>query len=279
MSIKKTGRESGFTLAEAVIVIVITGIIGAIVAVFIKSPVQAYFDTARRAELTDIADTALRRMARDIQRALPNSTRVDATGQFVEFLPIKDAGRYRAEVGANPGIDDPLDFSDPTDSTFEVFGPAVNVANGDFVAIYNLGIPGSDAYDGTSIRPVTTNFGSLTTITFAPGAAQFPFASPGSRFQVINTSVSYACQPNAAKPANGHLYRYSGYPIQPNQPDTLAKLDALATRTVVADNVSGCSISYNVTLQHLGLVSILLQLTKDGETVSLMHQVNVDNTP
>ncbi|HJW54183.1 MAG TPA: prepilin-type N-terminal cleavage/methylation domain-containing protein, partial [Burkholderiaceae bacterium] len=62
---RPTLREKGFTLAEAVIVIVITGIIAGTVAVFLRLPVQGYVDTAARAELTDIADTALRRMTRD----------------------------------------------------------------------------------------------------------------------------------------------------------------------------------------------------------------------
>ncbi|TAN77825.1 MAG: type II secretion system protein, partial [Gallionella sp.] len=59
-----------------VMVIVITGIIGSMVAVFIKAPVQQYFDVARRADMTDTADTALRRITRDLRLALPNSVRV-----------------------------------------------------------------------------------------------------------------------------------------------------------------------------------------------------------
>ena len=46
-----TGRRPrGFTLVEMIIVIVITGIIGGIVAIFLRAPVQGYVDSARRAE-------------------------------------------------------------------------------------------------------------------------------------------------------------------------------------------------------------------------------------
>src|SRR3972149_1299940 len=62
----------GFTLVEAIMVIVLTGIIAAVVAVFIQSPVQGYFDTVRRGQLSNEADFALRRIARDLQTALPN---------------------------------------------------------------------------------------------------------------------------------------------------------------------------------------------------------------
>jgi hypothetical protein len=58
-----------------IVVIVITGIIGGIVAVFLRMPVQGYVDSARRADMTDIADTALRRISRDLHSALPNSVR------------------------------------------------------------------------------------------------------------------------------------------------------------------------------------------------------------
>ena len=69
---RPTNSLRGFTLIEMIMVIVITGVIAGMVAVFIKGPVDSYFDMARRAELTDIADTAMRRMTRDIRLALPN---------------------------------------------------------------------------------------------------------------------------------------------------------------------------------------------------------------
>ena len=67
--------QRGFTLVEAIVVIVITGIIAAGVAVFIRAPVEGYVDSVARAELTDAADTALRRLSRDVNSALPNSLR------------------------------------------------------------------------------------------------------------------------------------------------------------------------------------------------------------
>src|SRR3990172_12597807 len=98
--------QRGFTLVEAVMVIVLTGIIAAVVAVFIQGPIQGYFDTARRSQSSDVADFALRRVARDLQTALPNSMRsTDANNYFLEFLPVRSAGRYRAAGDGGDALD------------------------------------------------------------------------------------------------------------------------------------------------------------------------------
>ena len=61
----KSRHGAGFTLVEVIMVIVITGIIASFVGVFIKGAIDAYVDSARRAELSDVADTAVRRISRD----------------------------------------------------------------------------------------------------------------------------------------------------------------------------------------------------------------------
>ena len=98
----RPASHSGFSLLEMVVVIAITGIIGAMVAVFMARPVQSYTDSVQRAEYSDIADTALRRIIRDLRLALPNSVRVAevpaGSGIFyLEFLLTSGGGRYRAE--------------------------------------------------------------------------------------------------------------------------------------------------------------------------------------
>jgi MSHA biogenesis protein MshO len=86
-------HQLGFTLVEAVVSIAVVGVLFAIVALFLRSPVQGYLDTTRRAELSDIADVAVRRLVRDLRLALPNSVRVDASGRYLEFLQVTGGGR------------------------------------------------------------------------------------------------------------------------------------------------------------------------------------------
>ncbi|MGB0128458.1 MAG: type II secretion system protein [Rhodocyclaceae bacterium] len=272
----------GFSLIEAIAVIVITGILGAIVAVFIRSPVQGYFDTVRRAQLTDTADTALRRIARDLRLALPNSVRLTASGgkTYLEFLQTRAGGRYRAECeSASAG--DPLVFGDASayaceaadNSTFDVIGTAITMASGDQIVIYNLGITGADAYAGDTRRAYAGAPGAVAQIPYSGG--QFPLASPGQRFHVVETPVTYECDP-----AGGVLRRYWGYAIAAAQPTP----PTVATSALLADRIdpaAGCVFNYdpNIANTRTGLVSLQLVLTSSGESVRLFHQVHVNNVP
>jgi MSHA biogenesis protein MshO len=277
---RRQGR--GFTLIEAIAVIVITGIIGAIVAVFIRSPVQGYFDTVRRAQLTDTADTAMRRIARDLRLALPNSVRVASSGgkTYMEFLQTRAGGRYRAEC-ESASVGDPLIFGDASayaceaadNGSFDVIGPAVAMAAGDQIVIYNLGISGADAYSGDTRRTYAGVAGAVTRIQYAGG--QFPLASPGQRFHVVDTPVTYECDP-----AGGVLRRYWGYAITTTQPTPPSG----ATSALLADQIdptAGCAFAYdpNIANTRTGLVSLQLALTSSGESVRLFHQVHVNNVP
>ncbi len=259
----------GFTLTEAIMVIVITGILAGMVAVFIRSPVQSFFDTARRAALVDAADTALRRISRDLREALPNSVRVSGGGAL-EFLHVRSAGRYREQVAPGP-VGDPLEFNG-ADTSFDVLGSAVSVQSGDFVVVYNLGISGANAYSGATAatdvrRAYSGATGSLANLTITSTAA-FPFASPARRFQVIDTPVSYVCSGN-------QMRRYSGYSIVAVQPVPPAVSGAL-----IADKITTCSFAYaSGPSQREALVTLRLDLTDGGETVSLIYQIHVNNVP
>ncbi len=283
-------RQTGFTLVEMIIVIVLTGIIGGIVAMFMRAPVQSYVDSARRAELTDIADTALRRVSRDLRLALPNSVRVTGACNgtatcYIEFIPTSGGGRYRSGAGG-----DILDFT-VADSGFEVIGPVPVLAAGDSVVVYNLtsiaADPNPNAYVGTN-RALAAASG-VSGIALNP-ATQFPLDScqtdsvtgdvvGGCRFQVVQTPVTYACDP-----AVGTLTRWQSYAFQSGQPTTLP---GGGTTALLANNVGACRFTYDasVVAQRSGLVTMHLTITEQNansgtnESVSLYGATHVSNLP
>ncbi len=273
----------GFTLIEAVIVIVISGIVAAIVALFIRSPVEGYVDTVVRSELTEAADTALRRVARDVRAALPNSLRAGTTSSCFEFLPVVGGGRYRVAQSAAPPTGDILDFTS-NDNSFDVLASvglpppgAVSPAtypDSHFVVIYNLGIPGADAYANFLVKSPIATSSTAETITLNAHAQAFPFESPGMRFQVIAPkSVAYSC-------ANGALRRSE-------QKISAAPLDCPASGPILVGNVDCAQSAFEyapAAAQRNGLLTMRLVLTAPGargvaQTISLYQEVHVDNTP
>jgi MSHA biogenesis protein MshO len=274
--------QSGFTLVELIMVIVIMGVIGGTVAVFMKSPIDAYFDTARRAGIADVADTTVRRMARDIRKALPNSIRLSGT-QCVEFIPTRTGGRYRAEE-ITAGDESSLKFT-AADQSFNMLGlnsalPAdqqIKASSGvnDLVAVYNLGISGSDAYAGNNTAVITgVNVSPLaaneTEIKLVGNITKFPLASASNRFHIIpgdEKIVSYICG------ADGKLYRNANYSY-----GTSCPAPTTGTTPVIATEAT-CDFAYTTPDIRNGLVQLSLTFSKSGEAVSIYHEVHVNNTP
>jgi MSHA biogenesis protein MshO len=262
--------QRGFTLVEMIMVIVITGIIGGMVAVFLNAPIQQYMDVSRRADMTDIADTALRRIGRDIRLALPNSVQVNTSGSgtgtvyYLDFLETTGGGRYRRGPG---GSNDILDFTQ-SDSSFEALGAPPTCAANDQVVVYNLGIAPADAYTGGNRTTCNSVSGSIVNI--AP--IQFPFDSPSARFQIVHEQVRYICDPGAHT-----LTRYSlGTAIVPPSNSVPG-----VTGSLLATNVSSCRFAYeaNVVAQRSGLVTMNLGITESGETITLYSAAHVSNVP
>lgn len=266
---RKRRRSSGFTLVEAVVAITILGILGGMVAIFIRSPIDAYITQSNRAVLTDAADGAMRRISRDIGAALPNSLRTTAGGSNAcfELLPVLGGGRYRYQTSST-GSGDILDFT-TTDTSFDMLGQIrlANLPSGNnLVVIHNLGIAGADAYAADNTATIASATSASVTLTGA--GKKFPFQSPGKYFSVIpNNSVVYSC-------SGTNLYRTT----QAISASPMASCPAGGT--VLAANVSSCSFVYTPAVnQRDGILSISLALTLNGETVTLYDQVMINNAP
>lgn len=262
---RRTRAHAGFTLVEMIVVIAITGIIAAAVAVFIRYPVEGYGDAVRRAELTDAADVGLRRIARDVRLALPNSLRPVANG--FEFIMTKSGGRYRDDADGSTG-GDVLGFAGG-DLSFDVLGLPLDppMTRDDWIAVYNLGVPGSDAYAGSSVARIASVSGNAVTLVSNP----MTFRSPAARFQVVDKNeqvVRYTC--DGVSLTRATLCSLSSTGCTPSS----ALLAGGGATT------ASCTIDYstNATGRN-GLLYISLTLTRGGENVTLFNQIHVDNSP
>ena len=295
---------AGFTLVEMIIVILIAGILSGIVAVFIVRPVEGYRDLQRRATLVDAAESALRRMERDVRIALPNSVRrvnLGGGGFALELIPTLDGGKY--EFGGNAC--ESLSFAGAGDTNFDVIGGFHNVTPGNYsnyrMVVNNLGTTNNDVYvDGSSapdpsvITPLGINISIIRPASAAPcggdpvndhvifsSAHQFKGgASTNRRVYIVTTPVSYLCLPDAANPSLGTLMRYENYPIVAAQPSSAAIAPlATAASARVADRVSACSVTTTtVDVRNTSLVTVDLSIAEAGEQIRLIHQMPLDNT-
>ena len=280
-------RTRGFTLIELVMVILIIGIIAMSLSVYVKPTVDGYFDVRRRADLTDMADTALRRMGTDIHRAVPNSIRSISAGCF-QLVPTIAGGRYRmAHDTVNDSPPPPCvpsaTCSAPLDTTaattvFDVLSPLASVpAADDWVVVGNQNT--DDVYLGSNRGRIaaapTVPRASDGLHRIAVVSSQFPAGYDGGRFVVVpdvEKTVIYSCVGNV-------LYRKATADFA--RADVNA-CNGAAAGVVVATDVLGCTFIHSPNqgaTQQSGFVWMRLELGRSGESVALAHGVHVDNVP
>jgi len=248
--------------------------------------VVATMDDARR----EIAEGAVLVRGHVVEAVGPEVRRV-RVGDRV--LAVTRFGGYatevivpRAQVFAIPQA---LDFA-AADGSWNVLGPFTQLTKPfttttHYLAVYNVGVPGADAYE---LANVMTPAGSTITIA-ADGATnedrvtvtpsfRFAYASPTQRVFLVDTPITYLCDTGA-----GTLLRYQGYTVAASQAarDSHGELlGANATSTLMANQLVGCAFVYTAgTAERAGLVSLQITVRSQGETVSLLSQVHVDNTP
>ena len=254
----------GFTLVELVTVIMVLGVLAIGTVRFLSDAGNGFAATISRGELAADARAGLDRLTREIREALPNSVRVNGTGQCLEVIPVLGGSTYvTAPLGA------------PATSMQAVPFPTMTL--GTRVAIPVQGNPYQLSAAG-AVSPLVTmtgpGAGNELTLQFA-ASHRFPAASSSQRFFMVDTPVSYCVD-------GGSLWRYTGYGYSAAQPSVGGLPSALPGRTLVARDVQGSAPYFEVsgaTLTRNAMVAVNLDFTSEGDSVDIASLVHMKNVP
>lgn len=266
-------RCEGFTMVELVISMLIAAVVAGFVAMMMTTPVDAYIAQSRRAELSDAAETAMRRIRADVRKALPDSLRAGMVNgaATLEFIEVSAAAGYRQWTAG-----DSLDINAAPDNGFDAAGaqltlrPLNRLVVGHIRndAIYNVYRSGSAV-----ITPVGTAIGyDAGTQHFSMSLAHsFPRDPPNHRAYAVVGVTRYECDTAA-----GVLRRYDELPIE----ETMNPIAAAAS--VIARDVTACSFRVlDSSAEHGGIAIVELTVSRAAggnvESLRVVRQIRVEN--
>lgn len=301
---------SGFTIIEAILAIVITSILAIGVVTYIGDTATSIDNAANRSRLASSGRVAIQRLSAELHNALPNSIRVTTAtaggDQCIEFIPVRAATNY-----INPS------FGGSGTTSFQVvdFQPDQVGVSGGFAVIYPRrqnqfydGDEGGAASNTASSWPTFPNrrpIQAISSITSGTSANQstvnlvtahrFRRRSPNERFFVVEQPVSYCV-------AGDRLYRYTDYGFfrsQVTQEEEPSVCERTATdsdrclpdydagparqKTLITDNIDNTGLTAftvgSQTLTRNSLISIVFNMSADGDSIQLNHEVLARSVP
>jgi len=287
-----SNRQAGFTLVEIIIVIAIMGIIGGLSTLIIGRSLDAYAALERREKLQTSIRLAVERISRELRHALPNSICVSnggacvfGAGSYFHFIPIIDSGRYQDAAGAYtapPPIQrDRLPVTPLSRDRFDVLSTngsnRLNATTDNWVVVYNLN--NTDVYAGINnvrqrigaiVQKDINNTGptsdDIDQIQFAANVS-FANHSPTRRFHIIENNVVT-------------LFYLDGTDLKRDTTTFAAPNTPSGTPRLLMQNVQACTFTFTPGTPHrAGLLRIDITVAKQGETIQVIHNAHVYNTP
>jgi len=257
------GRQTGYTLIELIMVIVLLSIVATVSVRFVALSTQGALDTSAR-QLRALQSVVIsEQLTRELREAFPLSVR--STGSCIEWLPLEAGTNYLSKT-KGPGF-----------SQIDIAAFAQVPATGSTRAVvYGYGTSTGDLYTAADPGPVSETISSIdntaspATITLS-GSHRFNTNSPARRLFVVGEPVS-VCQ------SGRFIYRYSGYTPAATQPDPPG-----VTPEVLSASVTG-TVDFRflpATLQRAAVVQFTFDLeSADGnETTTVSQEVQIRNVP
>ncbi|PCJ36325.1 MAG: prepilin-type cleavage/methylation domain-containing protein [Moraxellaceae bacterium] len=256
----------GFTLIELIIVIVVMGILSVGSVRFISQSTQGVIDAGERQRVASIGIIAMEKISREMREALPNSIRIDVSGDCIEFVPTKGGSEYlTAPV---------LTASNTLDVIRTGYATFLNTTF-DRVALFP--ILTAEVYAALNPGPISSVINTLpdtspTEVVTLSSSHQFLTDSPERRFYIVSDPVTYCV-------ASGFLYRYNNYGFDAvmgaSRPTNFA-----GGREVIASQLTNANFDYvSASLSRNAVVKIELTIADGGEVQTLEYEVLIRNVP
>ena len=277
-------RDSGFTLIEMILVIVLLGILSGILVPVITQNIRAYSDSKARNEMMARGRIALGRLERELRHAIPYS--IVVTGSTLKFVTASAGGRYLQRAETPPKVlntdcaqnTERFDTNTAADklSALCLFSPttlpsptsdsdlALVIGNNSSTSLYTYSDPGT--WIGLSAATPPAQFadadykGVLWKVTFVTPHS-FSNASAFKNYQIADFTHEVSLS------ATSLLWRRTNGISDPSAGVATTLITGLGALVFDTTNLAD------------GVLNISLTLTENGESITMSEDVYVRNTP
>ncbi|WP_448565569.1 PulJ/GspJ family protein [Thalassotalea ganghwensis] len=260
----KLPNAKGFTLVEMIMVIIILGVLSVSLSRFLNIGTKIYVQSSDRDQLISNARFAIERLNRELRLALPNSPRIIADDQCLEFRPIKASASYLdIPVAPEPASDEVtvVRFDDSEFST-DLTAAVYPLDDTETYGVLSKKIKGVDRLE----KKVNKQW----TITLSERHL-FEQDSPTQRIYFIDDPVAFCFQDGLE---GKQLVRYQNYyDYNAEVPD--------GTAVLMAEYLDGRSFFRvsNPSQYRNGQVQVYFHFVLKDEEISFSNDIQVANVP
>ncbi|WP_323930623.1 PilW family protein [Aeromonas veronii] len=276
---RKPRGNSGFTLVELVMVILLLGIMATFTSQFIGIGSQIYGDASSREQLMSDARFAMERLNRELRDAVPGSERIETldgtwvdSGACLRFWPISTSSRYLALNRAMSGSTATLELvmATPASAASPSSADPLAVGKGDWMIVFPVPDPSagsllSNCEYGRCVARVADVLAPVSgaqTIRYT-NSESLAGLSPGSRVYFANQQVRYCVD-------GGTLTRASAAIGAP-----LPAQGVLMAESLRAGGFYRETSAFNAE----GEFGMRFLFERKGESVTFSHKIEVFNVP
>lgn len=281
--IHSQAKQTGFTLVELIIVIVILGIVSISVSGIMRSAIEAVITVEERERLVREGSFLVERFNRELANSVPNSVRIsgNAAVHCVEFVPLRWNGIY-LELPLAGQVNNTADLVELSDIQDRAYSPSTS----DYAIVYPTSA--DEVYDASlghrrDVVSCSDDDGDCSTLGDADSVIQlelddgFAQTSPSKRIYFAQEAISYCMR-------NNQVYRHVNAIAQTQSLYTTG--GSLMAQNLV--NVLGVSAnsgeqnpfqSVGATFRRNAFTQSLFIFGREEERVTFMQEVQIPNVP